>query len=231
MYQQTIELCKSLPHFAPWIKAADRKGSSAWEIVRWTGSEPKDVKPSDVRAIDETELVGVAERNQFKSRTEALRASERITRQFMRSRSEHGHWGAWRWTQDGQTYFQTALPVNRRAGQQVDVRTAKESNGSGSGSMVRIGEQAYRMLRRRAAEEKLTLQATLEAAIDHYDRHRFFERTNEAFDAMRADPEAWAAELAERREWDATLMDGIEEEDFSYLDGPEAAPAEERKIA
>jgi hypothetical protein len=84
------------------------------------------------------------------------------------------------------------------------------------------------MLRRRAAEEGMTLQATLEAAIDMYDRHRFFERTNEAFAALRSDPEAWAAELEERKLWEATLADGIEPDDYSIA-GTAAEP--ERKSA
>jgi hypothetical protein len=36
------------------------------------------------------------------------------------------------------------------------------------------------------------------------------DATDRAYAALRADPEAWAAELAERALWDATLLDGLD---------------------
>jgi hypothetical protein len=41
-------------------------------------------------------------------------------------------------------------------------------------------------------------------------RRRMLEQANRAYAALRADPEAWAEELEERRAWEATLADDIE---------------------
>ena len=50
-------------------------------------------------------------------------------------------------------------------------------------------------------------------------RERIIAQTNAAYAKLRADPEAWAEELAERKLWDNTLADGLEEE-------PDDSPAE-----
>jgi hypothetical protein len=48
---------------------------------------------------------------------------------------------------------------------------------------------------------------------EEIERRRVFAvEYNAAYEAMQADPELWARELAERAEWDGTLMDGLEEE-------------------
>lgn len=49
----------------------------------------------------------------------------------------------------------------------------------------------------------------LDKAIDAYWRCQFLEEVNASFAALRANPNAWREELAERAEWDATLADGI----------------------
>ena len=44
------------------------------------------------------------------------------------------------------------------------------------------------------------------------DRHRrLLAETDRAYAALRADPDAWREELAERAMWDATLLDGLDE--------------------
>ncbi|HLJ80615.1 MAG TPA: hypothetical protein VKT52_03945 [Ktedonobacterales bacterium] len=43
-------------------------------------------------------------------------------------------------------------------------------------------------------------------------RRRFLEGANEEFACLRADPAAWAQEIAERQEWDTTLLDGLTDE-------------------
>jgi hypothetical protein len=40
-------------------------------------------------------------------------------------------------------------------------------------------------------------------------RDRFLDRVNDAYSALRRDPEAWAEEQAERALWDSTLADGL----------------------
>ncbi len=51
-------------------------------------------------------------------------------------------------------------------------------------------------------------------------RHkRLLEETNRGYAALRADPAAWQAELAERSIWDATLQDGLDPREVWTEDG------------
>jgi hypothetical protein len=55
------------------------------------------------------------------------------------------------------------------------------------------------------------MQAVVEQALELYDRQKLLEATNAAYAALRADPIAWRELEAERKEWDTTLNDGLEE--------------------
>lgn len=48
------------------------------------------------------------------------------------------------------------------------------------------------------------MQAPLEEAVEAYRRQRFLEESNRAFEALRANPETWKTEQAEREAWDMT---------------------------
>ena len=56
------------------------------------------------------------------------------------------------------------------------------------------------------------MQTILDEAIDQYQRNKFLDEVNAAYARLRADPKAWKEELAERKDWDGTLMDGLEHE-------------------
>jgi hypothetical protein len=56
------------------------------------------------------------------------------------------------------------------------------------------------------------MQAVLDEAIEHYQRDKFLDEVNAAYAALRNDPKAWKAELAERALWDKTLADGLKDE-------------------
>ncbi len=47
--------------------------------------------------------------------------------------------------------------------------------------------------------------------IEEYRHQCFLQESNEAYAALRENPNAWKAELAERKEWDSTLADGQED--------------------
>ena len=55
------------------------------------------------------------------------------------------------------------------------------------------------------------MQTVLDEAIEQYRRHKFFEELDASYARLQQDPEAWRQELAERREWDKTLVDGADE--------------------
>ena len=74
---------------------------------------------------------------------------------------------------------------------------------------IRIKREFREILRELAENAGRSMQAVLEDAIKEYRRKRALEQLNSAFAALKADPEAWEEELAERAEWDVTLQDGL----------------------
>lgn len=77
---------------------------------------------------------------------------------------------------------------------------------------VRVYAQTHRQLQELAREDSLTMPELLDRLVTADWRRRLFERANEAYAALQADPDAWAAELAERGVWDAALEDGLSED-------------------
>ena len=79
-------------------------------------------------------------------------------------------------------------------------------------SNVRVSESTHAALRSLANESGETMQAILDKAIEEYRCRLFWERVETAAGELRKDSAAWEDELSERRAWDATLADGLEEE-------------------
>lgn len=77
---------------------------------------------------------------------------------------------------------------------------------------IRISDKARQVLKELAGKERKPMQAILDKAIEAYRRLLFLEEANTAYAALRANPEAWKAELEERAAWDATLSDGLEDD-------------------
>jgi hypothetical protein len=78
-------------------------------------------------------------------------------------------------------------------------------------SNVRISEPTHAALRCLAAEGGETMQAVLDKAVEEYRRRRFWDQVEAAATDFRKDAVAWKEELAERRAWDATIADGLED--------------------
>jgi len=78
--------------------------------------------------------------------------------------------------------------------------------------IVRVTKKAHRLLKELAQERGLPMTRTLEEALECYRRQVFLQKSNEAFAALRTDPQAWEGELQERREWEGTLADDLEPE-------------------
>lgn len=77
-------------------------------------------------------------------------------------------------------------------------------------STVTISNHSHQILKELAARSGETMQIILDKAIENYRRQRFLEEANQAFAALRNNPEAWQAEMEEREAWDITLTDGLE---------------------
>ena len=75
-------------------------------------------------------------------------------------------------------------------------------------STVRVSESTRRTLKDLSETERVPMQTLVERAIETYRRERFLEAANRTYAALKANPEAWKEELAERAVWDTSLADG-----------------------
>ena len=76
---------------------------------------------------------------------------------------------------------------------------------------VRIKPETHAKLRAIAETTGQSMPEVLEDAIESLRRARLIDETNRAFAALRGDPQAWRAEMAERQLWEATLGDDVED--------------------
>jgi len=76
---------------------------------------------------------------------------------------------------------------------------------------TRITEKTRSILRFLSNETGKSMQAIIEQAIENYRRQVFLEQSNQAFAALRANPEVWKEEQEERALWDNVLNDGQED--------------------
>jgi hypothetical protein len=95
-----------------------------------------------------------------------------------------------------------------------------------SAPTVPISETSYQLLKELADQTGQTMLEVLDKALDAYRRKLFFEQMNAGYAELRADPEAWAEHLAERKLWDATLMDGLGPDERWTEDGRCLTPEE-----
>ena len=79
-----------------------------------------------------------------------------------------------------------------------------------STATVRVTDETRMTIQRLARESGQSMQSLIAKAVEEYKRHLLLQRTNEAYAALRAQPDRWADEQEERREWDATLTDDLE---------------------
>lgn len=75
---------------------------------------------------------------------------------------------------------------------------------------IKVAVSTYEVLKEAAEKENTTLQAMLDKLAKEYKTKKFFEEVNTAYEKM--SPRDWKSELAERKEMDSTLMDGLEED-------------------
>jgi hypothetical protein len=54
------------------------------------------------------------------------------------------------------------------------------------------------------------MQEVLSHAVEAYRRDHLLREVNAAYALLRADPDAWREERAERAIWEGTLADGLE---------------------
>jgi hypothetical protein len=76
---------------------------------------------------------------------------------------------------------------------------------------LRITPSAHATLRAIAEETGESMTEILDKAIEACRRQQFLAGLNSDFAASRSNPAAWEEEQAERKRWDATFSDGLEE--------------------
>ncbi len=80
---------------------------------------------------------------------------------------------------------------------------------------VRISAKARQELRELAQQSGQSMQKVLEKAIDLYRRQIFFEQLNASVHRLQEErPDLWQQELEERRLWEGTLADGLENDAY-----------------
>lgn len=76
---------------------------------------------------------------------------------------------------------------------------------------VRVSEATRDKLRELAAETGEPMQTLLDEALDAYRRERFFAALDAAYDVLWSDPVAREEELEERKLFEGTLADDLDE--------------------
>ncbi len=76
---------------------------------------------------------------------------------------------------------------------------------------VRVTRQTHQQLAALAKENGLSMQTILDRAVEAYRRQSFLEALNADFATLQAQSEEWAEEMEERKLWEQTLADGLEQ--------------------
>lgn len=88
-----------------------------------------------------------------------------------------------------------------------------------STAILNLSDTSQRMLQELVEHTGQSANEVVDKALDAYRRKLFFEAMDAGYIALRADPVAWAAHLAERQQWDATLLDGLDAQEQWSEDG------------
>lgn len=92
---------------------------------------------------------------------------------------------------------------------------------------IRIPEPAASGLQSIAQARGVSVGAVVQELYQEYLDRRMLEETNRAYAALRADPQAWAAEQAFRGGLENTLMDGLADDPY---DDPRVNEREDRSV-
>lgn len=99
-----------------------------------------------------------------------------------------------------------------------------------SAPIVQISETSHLVLKELAEQTGKPMSEILDKALDAYRRQVFLDAVNTGYAQLRADPEAWADHLAERKSWEATLMDGLDPTEHWTDDGHCVNPESEGQV-
>ena len=86
-------------------------------------------------------------------------------------------------------------------------------------AQLRIHDKTFKTLRELARLEGVSMQTVLDKALAEYQKKRFFDSLDAAFDALKNDRAIWTKEQQEREVWEITLMDNLERDEVWMEDG------------
>jgi predicted transcriptional regulator len=78
---------------------------------------------------------------------------------------------------------------------------------------IRVSTQTRETLHQLAEASGVSMQKIIDNALEVYKREQLMEQANVAYALLREDPAAWGEIERERQEWDATLGDGLENQE------------------
>lgn len=76
---------------------------------------------------------------------------------------------------------------------------------------VTIKPKTLEVLQQIAEDTGEPVEEVLDHAVEVYRRREFLMGLNADFEALKKDPDAWEEELRERKLWERTLSDGLQE--------------------
>jgi predicted transcriptional regulator len=76
---------------------------------------------------------------------------------------------------------------------------------------IRVSKATRDILRDLAAKAQTTMAAIAEEAVKEYEQKKFWENYYAGYNALRADPIAWAEYQDEINLWETTSADGLED--------------------
>lgn len=79
---------------------------------------------------------------------------------------------------------------------------------------VRVSRRTKQVLDEIAAAEERPMTELIAEAVEQYRRRSMLKAINESFSRLKSDEKAWAEVTREREIFDATLMDGLEDEPY-----------------
>jgi hypothetical protein len=83
---------------------------------------------------------------------------------------------------------------------------------------IRIGRTTHERLKQVAEKEHSSLGGAIDELLDRYEQEEFRRAVYEGFRGLREDPAEWEAYKRMVAPWDATLLDGLEDELVADID-------------
>lgn len=77
---------------------------------------------------------------------------------------------------------------------------------------MRVAEETHKALKEMAGTRGIPMTELLKEVVKRARQEELVRQINEDYARLREDPVAWAEVLAERAEWDCTLLDGLEDD-------------------